>query len=139
MFLVVVKWMVGHWQAIAIAIIIAALVGAGYYIKGVIADNKAMKIELAEKALLIEKIKTALDTVVKNVGEQNEAITGLRSEMVVADTEAKEAMQIFAKHNLQALSAAKPGLIEKRVNKATQEVFLVMQQDTEEFYAEVSK
>jgi hypothetical protein len=131
--------MIGHWQAIAIAFIAAALLGAGFYIKGVIASNKAMKIELAEKVLLIEKIKTALDTVVKNVGEQNEAITGLRSEMIVADTEAKEAMQVFAKHNLQALSAAKPGLIEKRVNKATQEVFLVMQQDTENFYREVSQ
>lgn len=137
--ILVLKWMIGHWQAIAIAFIAAALLGAGFYIKGVIASNKAMKIELAEKVLLIEKIKTALDTVVKNVGEQNEAITGLRSEMIVADTEAKEAMQVFAKHNLQALSAAKPGLIEKRVNKATQEVFLVMQQDTENFYREVSQ
>ena len=137
--ILVLKWLLGHWQAIAIAIVIAGLLGAGYYIKSVIAQNAAMKIEMKQKDEEIEKIKTSLDTIVKSVGVQNENITKLHEEMNIADTEAKEAMQIFAKHNLQTLSAAKPGLIETRVNKATQAVFADMQRDTETFYAVVSK
>jgi len=136
--ILVFKWLLGHWQAIAISIAIAGLLGAGYYIKSVIAQNAAMKIEMKQKDAEILNIKNRLDTVVSSVVKQNEDITKLHVEMNRADTEAKEAMQIFVTHNLAGLSAAKPGLIEKRVNKATQAVFADMQRDTVTFYQEVT-
>ena len=37
-------------------------------------------------------------------------------------------LDIFRRHNLTKLAAAKPGLIEKRVNKGTKEVFDAIEQ-----------
>ena len=39
-------------------------------------------------------------------------------------------LDIFKRHNLTKLAAAKPGLIETRVNKATKEVFDGIEQDS---------
>ena len=39
-------------------------------------------------------------------------------------------LDIFKRHNLTKLAAAKPGLIESRVNKATKEVFDGIENDS---------
>ena len=40
-------------------------------------------------------------------------------------------MKIFKKHDLTKLARAKPGLIETRANKATDEIFKVIEDETE--------
>ena len=40
-------------------------------------------------------------------------------------------LQIFKKHDLTKLARAKPGLIETRANKATDEIFKVIEDETE--------
>jgi hypothetical protein len=44
-----------------------------------------------------------------------------------------QALKIFNEHNLQELSKAKPGLIELRVNNATQRIFDILEQESQEF------
>ena len=44
-------------------------------------------------------------------------------------------LDIFKRHNLSKLAAAKPGLIEPRVNKATKEVFDGIEQDSRDIDA----
>lgn len=128
-----------YWQIIAIVIIILALFGFGYYVKSVMAENDALKIEVQERKKDIENLENKVNTILNSVNEQEKNLQEYSKKLTQYQTESKEAMQVFAKHNLQNLSEKKPGLIEKRVNKATSNVFLVMQQDTEHFYQEVTK
>ena len=44
-------------------------------------------------------------------------------------------LDIFKRHSLTKLAAAKPGLIEPRVNKATKEVFDGIEQDSRDIDA----
>ena len=46
------------------------------------------------------------------------------------EAEMNRYLDIFKRHDLSKLAAAKPGLIEPRVNKATKEVFNGIEQDS---------
>jgi len=46
-------------------------------------------------------------------------------------------LEIFKKHNLDNLASEKPKLIENRVNKATEQVFSQIEQETREFNEEM--
>ena len=62
--------------------------------------------------------------------------TGKLNELQVKSQEAQKEMNryldIFKRHNLTKLAAAKPGLIESKANKATKEVFDGIEQDSRE-------
>lgn len=65
--------------------------------------------------------------------------TGKLNELQVKSQEAQKEMNryldIFKRHNLTKLAAAKPGLIESRANKATKEVFDGIEQDSRDIDA----
>ena len=46
------------------------------------------------------------------------------------EAEAQRYLAIFARHDLSRLAAAKPGLIETRINKGTKDVFRTIENDT---------
>jgi len=117
-------------QTIAIALAIAGLIGAGYYIKSIMAQNKELKIEMNLKETQIINIQKDLNTITNSVVEQNNQLEILEKKITIIDTEAKNAIQVFIKHDLEKVSKAKPALVEKRVNMATQAVFLAIMQDT---------
>jgi len=59
-------------------------------------------------------------------GQLNE----LQKKSQEAQLEMNRYLDIFRRHNLSKLAAAKPGLIEPKVNKATKEVFDGIEQDS---------
>ncbi len=65
--------------------------------------------------------------------------TGKLNELQLKSQEAQKEMNryldIFKRHNLTKLAAAKPGLIETRANKATKEVFDGIEQDSRDIDA----
>lgn len=65
--------------------------------------------------------------------------TGKLNELQLKSQEAQKEMNryldIFKRHSLTKLAAAKPGLIEPRVNKATKEVFDGIEQDSRDIDA----
>ena len=58
----------------------------------------------------------------------NDALTRKNQEI---QQETQAYLQIFKKHDLTKLARAKPGLIETRANKATDEIFKVIEDETE--------
>ena len=60
-----------------------------------------------------------------NQGQQLNELTRKSQE---TQLEMNRYLDIFKRHNLTKLAAAKPGLIEKRVNKGTKEVFDAIEQ-----------
>ena len=126
-------------QTIAIALAIAGLIGAGYYIKSIMAQNKELKIEMNLKETQIINIQKDLNTITNSVVEQNNQLEILEKKITIIDIEAKNAIQVFVKHDLEKVSKAKPALVEKHVNMATQAVFLAIMQDTIAFSREVTQ
>tara|TARA_Y100001937_G_scaffold94198_1_gene127719 strand:+ start:4820 stop:5230 length:411 start_codon:yes stop_codon:yes gene_type:complete len=61
---------------------------------------------------------------------QGESILELQSKNQEIQLEMNRYLDIFKRHNLSKLAAAKPGLIETRVNKATKEVFDGIEKDS---------
>ena len=61
---------------------------------------------------------------------QGESLQELQRKNNEIELEMNRYLDIFKRHNLSKLAAAKPGLIETRVNKATKEVFNGIEEDS---------
>jgi hypothetical protein len=61
---------------------------------------------------------------------QTEALNDLSQKNHEIEAEMSRYLDIFKRHNLAKLAAAKPGLIEKRVNGATKNVFDSLEDDS---------
>jgi type VI protein secretion system component VasK len=66
---------------------------------------------------------------------QTESLLNLQSKNQEIELEMNRYLDIFKRHNLTKLAAAKPGLIESRANKATKEVFDGIEQDSRDIDA----
>ena len=62
--------------------------------------------------------------------EQKATIENLQAKNQEIEAEMNRYLDIFKRHNLSKLAAAKPGLIQNRVNDATKEVFNSIEQDS---------
>jgi hypothetical protein len=61
---------------------------------------------------------------------QTNALVELQAKNQEIQIEMNRYLDIFKRHNLSKLAAAKPGLIQKRVNAATKEVFDGIEEDS---------
>jgi len=107
--------------------IIIVLSGACFWLwneNGVLKENNVqLESAIATQEQAIESLQNdfALQT-----GQLNE----LQKKSQEAQLEMNRYLDIFKRHNLSKLAAAKPGLIEPKVNKATKEVFDGIEQDS---------
>jgi hypothetical protein len=58
-----------------------------------------------------------------NVASQSEAITELNNKVLGIESKTSQLSRTLARHELDRLAGAKPGLIKSRANKATAKVF----------------
>jgi len=85
--------------------------------------NAAYQVRDAEQRAAIEAIQETLETTTK-------ALTGLQVKNQQYEAEMTEYLDIFRRHNIAKLASAKPGMIEKRVNDRTKEVFDAIESDS---------
>jgi len=76
-----------------------------------------------------EQRKT-IDSLQNDFKLQTEGLLQLQSKNQAIEAEMSRYLDIFKRHNLSKLAAAKPGLIETRVNNGTKEVFESIEQDS---------
>ena len=74
--------------------------------------------------------KAAIDSLQNDFNLQTEGLLQLQSKNQQIEAEMSRYLYIFKRHNLSKLAAAKPGLIETRVNNGTKEVFESIQEDS---------
>ena len=74
--------------------------------------------------------KDAIDSLQNYFNLQTEGLLQLQSKNQQIEAEMSRYLDIFKRHNLSKLAAAKPGLIETRVNNGTKEVFESIQEDS---------
>lgn len=76
-----------------------------------------------------EQVKT-IEALQNNLQRTTEAMQAQTKRNAEIEGEMQRYLSIFARHNLSRLAAAKPGLIETRINKGTSDVFRTIEQDT---------
>jgi len=118
--------------------IIVAMGGVGYIYfqttQGQIAD---LNVQLQTQAGVITAFETrqaeqvrTIEALQNNLQKTTEALNTMSTRNQEIEAEAQRYLAIFARHNLSKLAAAKPGLIETRINKGTSDVFRTIEQDT---------
>jgi|TARA_R110000823_G_scaffold287017_1_gene405317 predicted nucleotide-binding protein (sugar kinase/HSP70/actin superfamily) len=78
--------------------------------------NQAFELRDQEQKLAIESLQNDFKT-------QTEGLLTIQSRNQEIESEMNRYLDIFKRHNLTKLAAAKPGLLEPKVNKGTKNVF----------------
>ena len=85
--------------------------------------NQAFELRDQEQKLAIESLQNDFKT-------QTEGLLTIQSRNQEIESEMNRYLDIFKRHNLTKLAAAKPGLLEPKVNKGTKNVFDSIEEDS---------
>ena len=86
-----------------------------------------------EKAALevqYQETKAAMERQLEVMQLQEESLTEMNDRAAVVEAQMKDYLKIFKNHDLTRLARAKPGMIETRANRATEEIFTAVENDT---------
>ena len=118
-------------QYIFIIALLGSLGGRGYMMY---TDTMNRMHSLAnEKAALEVKFqeqKAAMERQLEVMKLQEESLADMNERAAVVEAQMKDYLKIFKDHDLTRLARAKPGMIETRANKRTDEIFTVIENDT---------
>ena len=89
------------------------------------ANNLALEGAVAEQQAAMEVMKESYE-------RQGKALNNLASKNAQIEQEMNSYLDIFRRHNLNQLAVAKPGMIEKRINDSTMQVFESIENDSKE-------
>jgi len=74
--------------------------------------------------------KAAIESLQNDFAKQTEGLLVIQSRNQEIEADMSRYLDMFKRHNLTKLAAAKPGLIEPRVNKGTKDVFDSIEEDS---------
>ena len=106
-------------------ILIMGFLGYGLYI-----ENESLKAENAAYVLRDKEQDAAINQLQGDLELQGKGLQEMQARNAEIQGEMNRYLDIFKRHNLTKLAAAKPGLIEPRANKATKEVFDGIEEDS---------
>ena len=118
-------------QQFFLAIIL--ILGLGSYFLW--SENQTLKANNIKLESAVQMQEEAISTLQNDFALQTKSLTELQQKSQEAQKEMNRYLDIFKRHNLTKLAAAKPGLIETRANKATKEVFDGIEQDSRDIDA----
>jgi len=111
--------------------IILVLSLGGYWLYS---ENQTLKANNVKLESAVEEQKETIAAVQKAAEVQTQSLQNLQRGYNQIEAEKNQYLAIFAKHNLDRLAVAKPGLIELRVNNATEQVFEDIENDSKAIY-----
>ena len=119
-------------QYIYIMIVIGGLAGGAYtWYTDTMQRFEVLAAEKAALDLKSQQQEAAFKSLTESYEKQRVANDALTRKNQEIQQETQAYLQIFKKHDLTKLARAKPGLIETRANKATDEIFKVIEDETE--------
>ena len=80
----------------------------------------------------VEEQKQAMDAMKESFEKQGKSLQNMMRKNAQIEQEMNQYLDIFRRHNLNQLAIAKPGMIEKRINDGTQQVFESIENDSKE-------
>jgi hypothetical protein len=93
-------------------------------------ENKVLSTNNALLEGAVETQKETIATIQKDFALQASSLLELQGRNQEIQQEMTRYLDIFKRHNLTKLAAAKPGLLEPRVNKGTKDVFNSIEEDS---------
>ena len=90
-------------------------------------NNVKLEAAVKEQAEAMEALRESYE-------KQGKSLMNMSRRNAEIEAEKAEYLAIFSRHNLDMLALKKPGLIENRMNKASEEVMEGLENDTEELY-----
>ena len=109
---------------LGIIVILVAITGILYFQNQRLSSlNQAFELRDQEQKAAIESLQSDFQL-------QTEGLLNLQAKNQEIEAEMNRYLDIFKRHNLSKLAAAKPILIQNRVNDATKEVFDSIEQDS---------
>ena len=118
-------------QYVFIIALIGSLGGLGY--KMYTDTMNRMQSLANEKAALevqYQETKAAMERQLEVMQLQEESLADMNERAAVVEAQMTDYLKIFKDHDLTRLARAKPGMIETRANKRTDEIFTVIENDT---------
>jgi len=98
-------------------------------------ENQTLKANNIKLEGAVQMQEEAISTLQNDFALQTSQLNELTLKSQEAQKEMNRYLDIFKRHNLTKLAAAKPGLIEPRANKATKEVFDGIEKDSRDIDA----
>ena len=100
---------------------------SSYYLynQNQVLSSNNQKLEFA-----VEEQKVAIESLQNDFATQTAGLLTIQSRNQEIEAEMTRYLDIFKRHNLTKLAAAKPGLLEPRVNKGTKDVFDSIEEDS---------
>jgi len=109
-----------------IAIILVLSLGSWYLWN----DNQTLRENNAQLMVAAQTQEETIAQLQNDMALQGQSLLELQAKGQEIQKEMDRYLDIFKRHNLTKLAAAKPGLIETRANKATKEVFDGIEEDS---------
>lgn len=97
-------------------------------------ENETLKANNIKLEYAIEEQKQTIETIRESYEKQGEALSNMTRENALIEQEKAEYLEIFSRHNLDVLALKKPGMIELRMNNASEEVMEGIEDDTEKLF-----
>ena len=113
------------WQILGATTLI---LGASSYF--LYTEVQSLNKQIVTKDVLIQEQKASYEMLQTQSTRQAEQINVMQSRNQEIELEMARYLDIFKRHNLTRLAAAKPGLIETRANNATKDVFETLEADS---------
>jgi len=107
--------------------IILVLGLGGYWLYN---ENVTLKQNNALLEGAVAEQKAAIASITESFEKQTKSLSNLQRNYNQIEQEKDQYLAIFARHNLDKLAIAKPGLIENRFNNATADVFGDIENDS---------
>lgn len=123
---------------LALLAVLATAIGAAYWhytvVKG---ERDAALIQIGAFQVVTENQRTtirdqeaAIDQWAEAQARMQKTLDDLAVAQVKANTTARKLNNVLSKHDLHALSLAKPGLIQRRINSGTANIFGMFESET---------
>ena len=117
-------------QQFFLAIILVLGLGSWYlYNQNQTLTENNIKLEGA-----LEEQTRAMETLRENYEKQGKSLMNMSRRNAEIEAEKAEYLAIFSRHNLDLLALKKPGMIETRMNNASELVMEGIEDDTKELY-----
>ena len=97
-------------------------------------ENETLKANNIKLEYAIEEQKQTIETIRESYEKQGEALSNMTRENALIEQEKAEYLEIFSRHNLDVLALKKQGMIELRMNNASEEVMEGIEDDTEKLF-----
>ena len=111
-----------------IAIILVLGLGSWYLYN----ENQTLTANNFKLELAVEEQKETMKAMQENFERQGKALQNMQRKNAQIEADKDKYLSILSKHNFEKLAIAKPGLMEIRFNKGTDDVLRELENDTKE-------